>query len=171
MLTEAIRRLRGVCPVRIITVPGNHDAITAWHMGDSLECIYGGQKGITFDNDPTPRKYYQWGKIMLGFTHGNKGKHADYPLLFATERPQMFGSTSWREIHVGHLHQVQLREKNGVRVRILPALCAEDIWHSENGYVGNIRSAEAYVWSKEALIGTAIYAAPDYGERSGESAA
>ena len=168
MLTEAMRRLRGVCPVKIITVPGNHDTLSAWHMGDSLECLYSGQPDITFDNEPTSRKYHQWGRVMLGFTHGDKGKHDDYPLLFASERPKMFGATSWREIHVGHLHQTKVREKNGIKVRILPALCAPEEWHSSNGYVGNIRSAEAFIWSKDELLGTAIYTASDYAERVGE---
>jgi hypothetical protein len=166
MIADAITRLSAVAPVKAIVVPGNHDSLSTWCLGDSLECYFHNQKHVVIQNDPTPRKYFQWGKVMLMWTHGDKGKHDKYPLLMATEQREMFGATTWREIHVGHLHQVQLRELNGVRVRILPSLAAADSWHSEMAYVGNIRSAEAYVWHREeGLLGTATFAAPDYDYR------
>jgi hypothetical protein len=91
------------------------------------------------------------------FTHGDKGKRNDYPLLMATEQPEMFGQTKYREAHTGHTHQTKLDEQHGVRVRVLPALCEADDWHAENAFVGNLRSAEAYVWNKdEGLINIAI---------------
>ena len=47
----------------------------------------------------------------------------------------------------------KLDEQHGVRVRVLPALCPPDAWHAENGYVGNQRNAEGYVWNdREGLI-------------------
>lgn len=48
-------------------------------------------------------------------------------------------------------------------VRILPSLCASKDWHTSRGYIGNIRSAEAYVWgAEEGLVGTAVYNVPAY---------
>jgi hypothetical protein len=95
---------------------------------------------------------------MLMFCHGDGGKRDDYALLMATEKPEMFGRTKFREAHIGHTHQTRLEEKHGVRVRVIPSLSPADDWHSENGFVGNLRSAEAYFWNKkEGLVGTAIY--------------
>lgn len=165
MVTESINRWRQVAPVRVVMVPGNHDTLSTWHLGDSLECVFEGCKDVVIENHPTQRKYYRWGRVMLMWTHGHKGAHAGYPLLMATEQREMFGATSWHEIHLGHLHQVNLRELNGVRVRVLPSLCAADAWHAEMGYVGNIRSAEAYVWDKDGMVGTAVFSAPDYDSR------
>jgi len=86
-------------------------------------------------------------------THGDKGKHKTYPLLMATEQPEAFGQTMFREIHTGHTHQTKTEEQFGVRVRVLPSLSPPDAWHAENGFVSNQRNAEAYVWSaKEGLI-------------------
>lgn len=46
-------------------------------------------------------------------------------------------------------------------MRILPSLCAPEDWHVSKGYIGNIRSAEAYVWDEfDGLIGTAVYNVP-----------
>lgn len=158
MITRAIERFRPIAPVRVLMIPGNHDTLAVWHLGDSLECLFHNDPDVTVDNAPSMRKYHQFGKVMLMFTHGNKGKLADYPLLMATEQPKMFGETVHREAHTGDKHQLKVQEHHGVRVRISPALCAADAWHSEHHFVGNARSAEAFVWhAEEGLIGTAVY--------------
>lgn len=154
----AIEKCRAIAPVKVIVVPGNHDNLSAWHLGESLEIYFERYSDVQVDNEPTPRKYHQFGKVGLMFCHGHKGKRNDYPLQFATERSDIFGSTKFREIHCGHTHMTKLDEQHGVRVRVLPALCPPDDWHSENGYTGNLRNAEGYVWNREeGLIATVFY--------------
>ena len=76
----------------------------------------------------------------------------------ATERPEMFGATKFREAHTGHRHTDKVEEYHGVKVRILSALCPPDRWHAEHAFVGNLRRGEAFIWNKEeGLIGTASY--------------
>lgn len=146
-----------VAPVTCLMVPGNHDTDSTFTLGDSLECWFRDDPSVTIDNRPAPRKYHQHGKVMLLFTHGDKGKRADYPLLMATEQPDMFGQTRFREIHTGHFHQTKVEEKHGIRVRILPSMTATDAWHSENMYVGNLRATEAFVWDSEmGLVATVL---------------
>jgi hypothetical protein len=158
LLCRKLEEYRSISRIRLVIVPGNHDEQTSWHLGDSLRCWFRNCKDVVIDNDPSPRKWYQNGKVMLMWCHGNKGKKSNYPLLMATERPDMFGATKYREIHTGHLHQTRVEETHGVRVRILPSLCESDYWHSENGFTGNIKAAEAFIWNKEeGLIGTANY--------------
>jgi hypothetical protein len=123
--------------------------------------VYANCPDVTVDNEPAQRKYVEFGRCMVLLTHGDKGKREDYPLLMATEQPAMFGRTLYREAHTGHLHQTKVQEYHGVRVRILPSLAGADAWHAENGYVGNIRAAEAFVWSAdEGLVATAYYTVP-----------
>ena len=166
LMVYAIERLRQIAPVTAIVAPGNHDQLSAWHLGDSLECWFHDAKDVKVDNLPTLRKYHQFGNVMLMFTHGNRGKHIDYPLLMATEKPEMWGATKYRECHIGHLHQTQMRdsykveENHGARVRIISALCAADAWHAEMQLVGNLRQAEAFVWHRdEGQIAHATYTA------------
>ena len=157
-IIASIERLRQVAPVKVVMVSGNHDELSVWHLGDSLECYFHQYKDVEIDNAPRPRKYHQFGNVMLMFTHGDKGKRADYPLLMATENSVMFGATKYREAHTGHTHMTKLDEQHGVRVRVLPALCPPDDWHSEQGFVCNLRNAEAYVWNRnEGLVGIALY--------------
>jgi len=158
LLVEAVERLRQIAPVTVVVVPGNHDTLSTFCVGDSLECWYHNTPDVTVLNAPSPRKYLQHGKVMLLFTHGDKGKKDNLPLLMATEQPEMFGATVHREAHVGHTHQLEVRELMGVRVRVTSSLSAPDAWHSENHFVGNKRSAEALVWHPhEGLVSLATY--------------
>ena len=163
MTTRSIERLRELAPVRVIVVPGNHDRLSAWHLGDSLTCYFHNYKDVTIENDPTPRKYMRWGSVMLMWSHeaAIKRLRDDYPLLMATEQPEMFGLTRFHEVHLGDIHQVRLEEQHGVRVRVLPSLCPPDEWHNSKGFVGNIPSAECFIWNRvEGLVGTATYSVP-----------
>lgn len=161
LMTQAIDRLRAIAPVHVLLVPGNHDTLSTWHLGDSLACFFHKTPGVVIDNEPRSRKYHQFGKVMLMFTHGDKGKRPNYPLVMATEQPQMFGATVHREAHTGHLHQMRVEELHGVKVRISPALCPSDAWHAENMYTGNARAAEAFCWHRdEGLVGMAVYTVP-----------
>ncbi len=147
-----------MAPVIVPIVPGNHDTLTAWHLGDSLECYFHGDKRVQIRNAPTKRKYHQFGVSMLMFTHGDKGKKPNYPQVMAAEQREMWGATRYREAHVGHLHTTQVQEFNGVRVRTLGALCSPDEWHSAEQYVGNLQTAEAFVWhAQEGLIAQATH--------------
>lgn len=165
LMIESIETLRHYAKrVKVIMVRGNHDTLSVWHLGESLGLRFTNYKDVEIDNDPRPRKYHQFGKVMLMFTHGHEGKPADYPMYMAVQEPEMWAATEFRECHTGHKHQKQdskvpqVGEKVGVRVRILSALCPPDDWHSNNGYIGNLQSAEAFVWNKdEGLIATAVY--------------
>ena len=157
-LIDAIELLRQIANVKVVVLPGNHDILSAWHLGDSLEAYFHTYSDVTIDNTPAPRKYHQFGDVMLVWMHGDRGKKKDYPLMIDTEQPVMFGSTRFREIHIGHKHSTSLDEQHGIRVRILPSLAAPDSWSSEMGFVGAIRGAEAYVWHRnQGLVNMAFY--------------
>jgi len=144
--------------VHVVVVGGNHDPLTSWHLGKYLSGWYRNCKAVTIDNAPTFRKYFEYGVNMLMWTHGNAGKLEDYGKTMAAEQPAMWGRTLCREAHTGDKHHRRLIELKGAAVRILPPLRPPDAWSSENHFIGALRAAEAYAWSKtEGLIGTAMY--------------
>ncbi len=162
LMVKSIERLRQIAPVKVMIVSGNHDQLSCWHLGDSLECFFHNYEDVQIDNLPRQRKYHEFGNVGLMFTHGHKGKRTDYPALMAAEQPQMWGRTKYRECHTGHLHMTKTDEQHGFRTRILPSLTAPDDWLATNGFVGNLRNAEGYVWSKqEGLIGQVYYTVPE----------
>ena len=158
MLTEVITELHGVAPVTVVNCPGNHASVAEWTLVEALTCWFRNTPSVEFLNKPSPRKYYEWGQCLNGYEHGNAGKLEDLPLLMATEMKQAFGRTSYRNWWTGDKHQSRQFERMGVRVRISPALCPPDSWHSENHYAGNLQQAEAHLMSKtEGIIGEAFY--------------
>jgi hypothetical protein len=153
LLVTAIDTIKRTAPVDVIVVPGNHDRVSMFHMGDAIECYYHNDKNVTVDNGASERKYYQYGKCLIAYCHGKEEKMSDLPLIMATEEPIKWSTSKWREYHVGHWHhkksfvQQDSDEFRGVRVLVLPSLSGIDRWHYSKGY-RSTRSAEAFLWDK-----------------------
>lgn len=134
---------------KIVVCPGNHDQNSVWHLGDSLELYFSKYKDVEVDNSPSSRKYHRYGNVLIGYTHGHLAKKKDLPMLMTVEAKALFCQTKFHEWHISHRHQTEVVESHGTRVRTLPTLCPPDAWHAEMGYVGNVRSSEAFVWDRE----------------------
>lgn len=154
-----IEQARLIAPqVDVYPVSGNHDPLSTWFLGDTLNSWFRNTSGVTVHNEPSFRKYIQHGIVMLMLTHGNTGKLDNYPGTMAAEQPKMWGETIWHEAHTGDKHHRHMIELHGATVRILPSLRPPCAWSAENHYVGSLRAAEAYVWNEqEGLLGTAVY--------------
>ena len=145
LMTTAINWLKTVAPVHVIVVQGNHDFERMFYAGDFLSGWYRNDNNVNVDNGMSPRKYYKYGKNLLMFTHGDKEKTSDLPLIMATEEPVLFATTSYREIHCGHFHKEMVNEYRGIKVRFIPSICANDDWHKLMGYDA-LRAGQAYIW-------------------------
>lgn len=158
----AVDQLREIAPVEVLVVPGNHEEMSTISLGEYLAAWYRNDEDITIDNSAKQRKYLSYGINALGFCHPDMAKLKDLPMIMASEAPELWATSRVREIHVGHLHQRRtinpLMEYNGVVVRILPSISATDAWHYKSGYVGNLRSAEGYLWSKTGGLSSTVYA-------------
>ena len=168
VMIETIEKLRQIAPVDVLTVAGNHDR-NIWTLADSVDCWFAKQPDVHVDNAPTLRKYYSFGKVGFMLTHGDLGVKKDYPLVFATEAPEIFANSMWREIRCGHIHSTQVNEVRGVQIRTQPSFSSSDAWHFENMYTKNLRNAYAYVFSKtEGLIAQYTYCDNAYPEIKSE---
>ena len=147
---DTIDMLRQIAPVEVLMVKGNHDEDTILALGEIVAAWYRNDDCVTVCNEPTPRKYVRYGATLLGFTHGHNEKHANLPLIMATEAAADWAATTHREFHLGHLHRKgeTVSEHSGVRVRVMPSLAAEDAWHCAQGY-RHLRAAEAYIWGRD----------------------
>jgi hypothetical protein len=161
---RAVDILKQVAPVDIVIVPGNHDELTAFHLGHVLEARYEDDPRITINNSARMRKYYDYGVNLFGFAHGDKEKVNELPLLMAREVPQLWHRCTSREWHIGHKHiaekktwreipaadgEQDLHSDKGVRVRRLMSLSAHDAWHTNNAYTDR-RACDAFVFHREA---------------------
>lgn len=155
----AVEMMASRAPVWVSYIPGNHDRLMSLCLAMMLRERFHKCHGIHVDCAPTARKYHRYGKILIGMTHGNEEKHAELPLIMATERPAEWAESSVREWHVGHHHKpkrvshLALDTYGGVPVRTLNSLSAVDAWHYRKGFVGTNRAAEAYFYSRDHLVG------------------
>ena len=159
LLIDAIEYLSQFAPVDVVVVQGNHDWERMFMVGEMMAAYFYHNENVSVDNGATARKYYKYGKCLIGFTHGNNEKVMDLPLIMAQEQPILWKDTKFREFHLGHLHHRKdikwksTQEYKGITVRHLRSLSESDIWHNVKGYVGAQKTATAFVWSKnEGLI-------------------
>ena len=134
--------------VDIIVIPGNHDMERMFYAGEVISAYFKDNNNVAVDNSGEYRKYFEYGVNMLMFTHGDKEKTSDLPLIMATEQPEMFARTKYREAHLGHFHKEMLNEYRGIKTRFLPSICTTDDWHKMMGY-SHMKAAQAYIWNKE----------------------
>ena len=148
LMVRAIAFLARTAPVDVIVIQGNHDYERMFYAGEFLRAFFLNDERVLVDNNYDSRKYYEYGTNMIMFTHGDKEKPAEMPLIMATEEPEMFARTQHREVHCGHLHKEMINEYRGIKVRFIPSICGNDEWHKMKGYEAK-RTGQAHIWNKE----------------------
>lgn len=148
LLIAAIDTLSQIAPVRVFQIPGNHDTQVSWYAVFNLASWYRNNENVCVDTRPNARKYVEFGKCLIGFTHGDKERKRIFGNM-QIEAPEAWGRTLFREWHLGHLHSEQVKEEHGVKVRNLSSVTATDSWHYTSGYVGAIATSQSFVWDKE----------------------
>ncbi|MCX6929105.1 MAG: hypothetical protein NT154_38700 [Verrucomicrobia bacterium] len=166
LLIRAIDRLYEIAPVRVVMVTGNHDQQRLYYLGSALDAWYRNTEDVEVDNSPRQRKYFQYYKNLIGFTHGHNEKHFDLPLLLATENPEGWAVTRHREFHLGHFHSrkhkmfVPSFDRAGVLVRLLPSLCPPDAWHAAMGYSSKLAAEALYYDPEEGCVANFSHSPP-----------
>ncbi len=148
LMVRAITYLAKSAPVDVVVVQGNHDYERMFYAGEFLRAFFLNDDRVIIDNGYDSRKYYKYGVNLIMFTHGDKEKPAEMPLIMATEQPLLFAQTKFREVHCGHMHKEMVNEYRGIKVRFIPSICANDAWHKMMGYEAK-RTGQAHIWSKE----------------------
>lgn len=140
--------------VRVVVIPGNHDSLSAWTLGEVLAAEYANDPRVTFDGSPRKRKYVQYGKNLIGYAHGHNEPHKRLPEIMAAEVPDLWAATTTREFHLGHYHRskvtqpIYVEDFAGCTIRVLRSLSGTDAWHAGQGYIGIPKGAECFIWKK-----------------------
>lgn len=166
MVVSTIEALGQHVSVDVIVAPGNHDKVLSWALGEVVSAYFKDTDHINVDNSPAHRKYVRRDNLLFGVTHGDGIKPQMLPSLMATEVPEWWGQTRWREWYLGHYHKknelvtVGVDDHSGVRIRYAPSLAGIDRWHYEKGY-RSVRSAEAHVYDpRSGELVASYYAYP-----------
>lgn len=164
LLVEGIDFMRNYAPVDVVVIPGNHDWTRSFYLGETLSAWYRNDESVKVDNRANPRKYYEYGNVLIGLTHGNNEKIEALRSLMAHEAREAWARTVYKEFHLGHQHRkISVKhvvksdithEELGMVVRYMSSLAGTDSWHHTMGYLGPTRAAEGIIWNKESgLLG------------------
>lgn len=113
---------------------GNHDGHSSYALALMLSCYYDKEPRVEIDLSPSPVWYYQFGKTLIGSTHGDTIKGKDMMGVMAADRPEEWGKTRHRYWYVGHVHHHDSKEYAGGVVEYFRTLAAKDAWHAGQGY-------------------------------------
>lgn len=151
---NTIEKLKQIADVETVIIHGNHDEERSFYLGSVLEGRFFNDKNVTINNDPKERKYFQYGKNLIGMTHGYKIKQDRLFGLMPVEAKEQWSKCKYYEWHIGHQHHEEKKilnvsnEQSQVRLRILPTLTATDAWHAKNGFL-SVRETQSFIWHKE----------------------
>ena len=164
LIIEAIYKLKQIAKVDVLVIPGNHDFQKSFYLGEVLEAKFENDPDVNINNSPRTRKYYKWGKCLLGFAHGNRKDEGEMRLLsnMKHECSKEWGETIYREWHCGDIHHYkELKQKgtsknidkyaediDGVMIKYLRTLMFSDEWEAKKGYISQ-KGAHMFCWNKE----------------------
>lgn len=152
LIINVIKTLTKIAPVEVINVVGNHDSTINYMLSRSIEMAYKNDLNVTFYNSPNPRKWKRYGKVLIGWTHGDiKSKNVSDWLQ--CEAYEDWGKSAFRECHMGHLHSTSTLQKieesgSGLIIRYLPTLCASSAWEHHQGYGKIPKTLMSFVWNE-----------------------
>lgn len=145
---EVLEKLIPIADVHFINNLSNHDYTNGFFLAEVIKTWFRNNDNITFDCSMAHRKYYRYGKNLIGTTHGDGAKPNDLPLLMAQESPD-WSSTKHRYVYTHHVHHKQVKDFIGVTVESLRSPSGTDSWHHRKGYQHNPKAIEGFLHHKE----------------------
>jgi len=131
IITAALERHHHVT---VIFKGGNHDPSTSACIRTFLACLYENEPRVKIDTSHAEFSYFEFGKNLLGFHHGDKTKLDRLPGIMAHDRPEAWGRTDFRLWMTGHVHKESRLEFPGCSAETFPVLAPLDAYAAGAGY-------------------------------------
>ena len=149
-----VEELKQVAPVKIYSIPGNHDRQSTYTLGHVLWAYFHNDANVTVDATEDSYKFHRYGTNLIGYEHGHSINAVRLAALMANEcsgpgpRQGWWDQTSYREWHLGDQHRKGSSkpatfEEQGVSVEYLPGLTPPNEWHR----------IKSFNWQKRGAMG------------------
>ena len=156
LYVKCVEMLREIAPVDVLHSMSNHDYQSGFHLAHTLKSWFRKADDVRFDVSVSARKYYQYGKNLIGLEHGDGAKMDKLPLLMANEKPKEWSETTHRYWYLHHLHHkikhkyLDTKDYIGVTIEYMRSPSSSDSWHSAKGFCGVPRACEGFLHDKES---------------------
>lgn len=144
----AIDELKGISKVKYVSISGNHDKVSSFSIGKAIEYYYKNDLNVSTDCDFQERKYIRIGNSIFGLAHGDLPSK-NVPSILQREAREEYGKTKYAYMLLGHVHHVNITDKDGVIVSYLPSITPSDDWHKGQAYTGTWKGTFCYVVDDE----------------------
>ena len=136
--------------VDLIVIPGNHDEEAAYAVAFFLHAWYRNEPRVSVDLSPSLFRFREFGKVMIGTTHGHTVKIKDMPAIMAARQAEMWGRTIHRYVHGFHVHHSSkaLSEGGGCITETHQIIAPQDAWHFGAGFLSG-RSMQSICYDPE----------------------
>lgn len=136
--------------VKVAVIPGNHDETSAYPIAMFVRAWYRNEPRVDVDLSPGLYRFYEFGKVMLGTTHGHAAKTKDMPQIMAAREPEMWGRTRHRFVHTFHVHHSSklVSEGGGCIAETHQIIAPQDAWHYGAGFLSG-RSMQSICYDRE----------------------
>jgi hypothetical protein len=148
LLIEVIEMLLNIAPMQVQYNSSNHDYMTGFLLAQTIEAWFNKTKNISFNVGMEHRKYFVYGKNLIGTTHGDGAKETDLALLMAHES-KFWNDCKHRYYYIHHIHHKKSKDYMSVCVEALRSPSGTDSWHHRNGYQYAPKAIEAFLHHKE----------------------
>ncbi|PHS03975.1 MAG: hypothetical protein COA88_14585 [Kordia sp.] len=145
LLVEVLEECMSVAPVEVVYNPSNHDYVSGFMLLDSISSWFHKCEDVIFHNDMAHRKYVQYGKNLIGTTHGDGAKEIDLPRLMAEEASEFWHECLHRYIYTHHVHHKHMKGHGSVHIESMSSPSEADSWHHIKGYEHAPRQIEAFL--------------------------
>ncbi len=134
--------------VHVLMAEGNHDPTGSIWLQQMFLQLFENEPRVVVIDSPLPYYAIQHGKTMLAFHHGHLKKIESLPQLLAARFAKMWGETTKRYCHTGHLHHVHEKETPGMITTQHPTLAASDAHGARGGWYSE-RAAQCISYDSE----------------------
>lgn len=120
--------------VHVIIRPGNHNPDAYVVLQVALGMYYENNPRVVIDQSPAPFVYHEFGKNLIGVTHGDKVKMEALGEIMAADRREAWGRTAFHYWYTGHIHQRRVVEGREWVAESFRTLAAKDMYATGAGY-------------------------------------
>lgn len=134
--------------VDLLLVRGNHDPFASLFMAKVLDAYYRNEPRVTVLANEKKLIPVEHGKTALFFHHGDRINAERFYKMVTRQFGEVWGRTTDRRLHQGHLHHHKTQELGGATHEIWQVLCEPDSYHAGSGY-GSAQSATVVTYHNE----------------------
>lgn len=145
-ITEMLKKFD---KVTVNGIRGNHDEDAMVLLYESLRIAFENEERVEFGYSDSGQLAIGYGKNMIGFDHGDRGKPETLAGNIANDYPEIFGNSKHRYLHTAHIHHDNEKDTWGAFLwRSHRTLSARDKYSASNKY-HSPRTLKAFVYDPE----------------------